>query len=239
MWPRNRPPGRPATEPELEIIGRLSTALGAMAAAGLRVEVGWADEVRNEVEARLKAERGPDEAVDPLDVVRVLSSRRRPGDVVALDNGVYKIWFARHYPASEPTSLLLDNATASMGAGLATATEAARLGHRATAVVGDGGLLMHVGELETAVRLGVDLTVLVLRDDGYGFIAWHQDEQDRARHGVELGNPDLVTLARSFGGAGHRVTTVGELESALDEAEARGGLTVIDCPIDYRINEIL
>ena len=73
------------------------------------------------------------------------SPSSKPGDVVALDSGVYKIWFARHYPAIEPTSLVLDNATASIGAGPAAATEAARRGNRATRVVGDGGLLMNTG----------------------------------------------------------------------------------------------
>lgn len=230
-------------QPELEIIGELATALrqleDALIAANIKAGTDWSDSSRSEIERLLAGETGRDDVVDPLDVVRVLAERQRSGDVVALDNGVYKIWFARHYPSLESTSLLLDNATASMGAGLATATEAARLGHRATAVVGDGGLMMNVGDLETAVRLKVDVTVLVLRDDAYGFIGWHQDEQNRIRHGVDLGNPDLVLLAEAFGGQGRRVHSVDELRSALDWAQSTAGLTLIDCPIDYRINDIL
>ncbi len=234
--PADREPGY---EPELEVVGDLATTLCRLAEADLAVDTDWTDEARRHIEKLLTDESGPDDSMDPLDVVRLMAVRQQAGDVVALDNGVYKIWFARHYPAIEPTSLILDNATASMGAGLASATEAARLGFRATAVVGDGGLLMNIGDLETAVRLGVDLVIVVVRDDAYGFIAWHQDEQNRARHGVRFGNPDLVGLAESFGCAGRRVTSADELGVALDQARSTAGVTMIDCPIDYRINEQL
>ena len=229
----------PGYEPEFDVVGDPAALLRRLADSGLEVDSGWSVEARHQINHLLTSEHGDGESVDPLIVVRTVADQQRIGDVVALDNGVFKIWFARHYPALEPTSLLLDNATASMGAGLATATAAAWLGHRALAVVGDGGLMMNVGDLETVVRLGVDLTVLVLRDDAYGFIAWHQDEQDRARHGVELTNPDLVKLVESFGGVGRSVRTVEELGPVLAEARESEGLTLVDCVIDYSINDLL
>ncbi len=131
-------------QPEFEVIGRLESSIDQLADAGLGVATDWTDELRNEIVARLEAEEGPEDCVDPLDVVRVAADLHQPGDVVALDNGVYRIWFARHFPSPDPHALILDNATASMGAGLATATAAARLGRRSLAVVGDGGLLMNV-----------------------------------------------------------------------------------------------
>ncbi len=226
-------------EPELDVVGDIAVTLERLASSSLRVASDWSDRARAEINARLDAEEGPSAALDPLDVVRTVAAAHEPGDVVALDNGAFKIWFARHFPSPEPLSCIMDNATATMGAGLATATEAARLGRRALAVVGDGGLMMNVGDLETAVRLGVDLTVLVLRDDAYGFIAWHQDEQGRARHGVTLTNPDLTRLAEAFGGTGRTVDTAAGLVAALDESRRLGGLVVIDCEIDYSINEML
>lgn len=231
----------PGYEPEFDVVGDPAATLRRLVDTGLVVDREWSGDVRHRINHLLASEQGDGdgETVDPLVVVRTVADQQRLGDVVALDNGVFKIWFARHYPSVEPLSLLLDNATASMGAGLATATEAARLGHRALAVVGDGGLMMNVGDLETAVRLGVDLTVLVLRDDAYGFIAWHQDEQNRARHGVELSNPDLIKLAESFGGSGRSVRTAAELGRVLTEARESAGLALIDCVIDYSINEIL
>ena len=98
---------------------------------------------------------------------------------------------------------------------------------------------MNVQDLETACRLGLDLTIVVLRDDAYGFIGWHQEEQGRAREDVELGNPDLVALARAFGAHGERVTAEHDLAAALSQALDRSGVDLIDCPIDYEINEIL
>ncbi len=229
----------PGYEPEFDVVGDPAATLRRLADSDLTVDSTWSAEARHRINHLLASESGDDDIVDPLAVVRVVADQQRSGDVVALDNGVFKIWFARHYPALEPRSLLLDNATASMGAGLATATEAARLGHHALAVVGDGGLLMNIGDLDTAVRLGVDLTVLVLRDDAYGFIAWHQDEQGRERHGVELTNPDLIRLGESFGASARSVGTIAELGEALSQARESNGVTLLDCVVDYSINELL
>ena len=100
-----------------------------------------------------------------------------PSDgIIALDNGVYKIWFARNYKAHTPNSVLLDNALATMGAGLPSAM-AARLVYpekKILAICGDGGFMMNSQEIETAVRLNMQLVVLILRDDAYGMIRWKQ-----------------------------------------------------------------
>lgn len=97
-------------------------------------------------------------------------------DIVALDNGLYKVWFARNYKCFEPNTLLLDNALATMGAGLASGLEAKRINPDKNVVVitGDGGFVMNLGDLETAVRMGVDLTVVVLNNGSYGMIKWKQ-----------------------------------------------------------------
>ena len=128
-----------------------------------------------------------------------------------------------------------------MGAGLAMGTEAARLhpDRRVVAVCGDGGFLMNVQDVETACRLGVDMTILVLRDDAYGFIGWHQDEQGRAREGVALGNPDLTALAAAFGARSHAVTPDAPLDEVLATALAEPGISLVDCPIDYADNDRL
>src|SRR6185312_2651154 len=86
--------------------------------------------------------------------------------IVCLDNGMYKIWFARNYRTRVANTLLLDNALATMGAGLPSAMMAKLLypGRRVMAVCGDGGFMMNSQELETAVRLKLDLVVLILDD---------------------------------------------------------------------------
>src|SRR6202030_319523 len=83
--------------------------------------------------------------------------------IVCLDNGMYKIWFARNYRTHVANTLLLDNALGTMGAGLPSAMMAAILNpaKRILAVCGDGGFMMNSQEMETAVRLGLNLVVLI------------------------------------------------------------------------------
>ena len=89
---------------------------------------------------------------------------------------MYKIWFARNYRTYVANTLLLDNALATMGAGLPSAMMAAMLHpqRRVMAVCGDGGFMMNSQEMETAVRLKLNLVVLILEDYAYGMIRWKQ-----------------------------------------------------------------
>ena len=165
-----------------------------------------------------------------------------PNDIVALDNGAYKVWFARHYPALNPNTLVLDNALATMGAGLATAMTAARLhpDRKVVAVCGDGGFMMNIQDLETAKRLGLNnLTVLILNDDTYGFIAWHQDEQGQQRTAVAVDNPDFVAVAEAFGLKGRRVEPDDDLSAVLSAAVESEQLTLVVCPLDQSRNDEL
>jgi acetolactate synthase-1/2/3 large subunit len=104
--------------------------------------------------------------------------------------------------------------------------------------VGDGGFLMNSQEMETAVRLGLDLVVLVLRDDGYGMIRWKQADAGHADFGLTFGNPDFVRYAESYGATGHRIERVGELRDRLADCVRSGGVHLIDVPIDYSENAV-
>jgi acetolactate synthase-1/2/3 large subunit len=125
-----------------------------------------------------------------------------------------------------------------MGAGLPSAMMASLLyPHRhVLAVCGDGGFMMNSQELETAVRLGLDLVVLILQDDAYGMIRWKQAADDLPDFGLTFGNPDFVAYAESYGAAGARVETASELVPALEAAFATGGVHLIAVPIDYSDN---
>jgi acetolactate synthase-1/2/3 large subunit len=107
------------------------------------------------------------------------------------------------------------------------------------AIVGDGGFLMNVGELETARRLGNPLVVLVWIDGSYGLIEMHQRRQFGHVSGTRFGNPDFVALARAFGLEGERVTRAGDLRPVLERAFTAGGPVVVEVPIDYRENDKL
>jgi acetolactate synthase-1/2/3 large subunit len=159
--------------------------------------------------------------------------------ILALDNGMYKIWFARNYPARMPNTVLLDNALASMGAGLPSAMAAKLVfpDRRVMAICGDGGFMMNSQELETAVRLKLDLVILVLRDNGYGMIKWKQKQMQLSDFGLDFGNPDFVAYARCYGAKGHAVKARDALKPLIEEAYREGGVHLIDVPVDYSDND--
>jgi acetolactate synthase-1/2/3 large subunit len=162
-----------------------------------------------------------------------------PADgIVALDNGMYKIWFARNYRTRVANTLLLDNALATMGAGLPSAMAAAMLypGRRVMAVCGDGGFMMNSQEMETAVRLKLNLVILVIVDGAYGMIRWKQAVDRFPDFGMTFGNPDFVKYAEAYGARGTRVDQIEELIPTLENAFTRGGVHLVAVPIDYGEN---
>jgi len=159
--------------------------------------------------------------------------------VIALDNGIYKIWFARNYRAYQSSTVLLDNALASMGAGLPSAI-AVKIVHperRVMAICGDGGFMMNSQEMETAVRLGLDLVVLILRDNAYGMIKWKQANMGFDDYGLDYGNPDFVQYARSYGAQGHRLESTASLTDLLEQCFNTPGVHLVDVPVDYSEND--
>lgn len=174
----------------------------------------------------------------PQHLVKAVRDALPDDGMIALDNGVYKIWFARNYHARLPNTVLLDNALASMGAGLPSAMAAKMVypERRVLAVCGDGGFMMNSQDLETAVRLGLDLVVLVLNDAAYGMIRWKQAEMGLEDFGLQFNNPDFVQYAESYGATGHRIAATAELAPTLEKAFTAGGVHLIDLPVDYSQN---
>ncbi|WP_300668149.1 acetolactate synthase large subunit [Desulfoluna sp.] len=178
----------------------------------------------------------------PLLPQRVVADVRKvlPADgIVALDNGIYKLWFARNYRTNKDNTILLDNALATMGAGLPSAMAAAMLNptRRVMAVCGDGGFMMNSQEMETAVRLGLNLVVLVLRDNAYGMIRWKQAMLGFADWGLEYGNPDFVLYGRAYGAGGHRVESAEGFLPLMERCFQEGGVHLIEVPVDYSENQ--
>ena len=229
--------------PQIEVIGCISTALREMASS-IRPAQGWDFDyyLRTIEAAREHVHDRDDDGGFPLIPQRIVSDVRSamPDDgVIALDNGMYKIWFARNYPACQPNTVLLDNALATMGAGLPSAM-GARFVHpdrKVLAIVGDGGFMMNSQELETAVRLELDLVVLILRDDAYGMIRWKQAGLGLTDWGLTYGNPDFVRYAEAYGAQGYRVTGPDQLRPLLEDCLSRPGVQLLEVPIDYSENE--
>jgi len=158
-------------------------------------------------------------------------------DILALDNGMYKLWFSRSYKVYQTNTLLLDNALATMGAGLPSGIAAKLLNPdvKVLVVTGDGGFMMNSQELETAVRLNLDLVVLIINDNGFGMIKWEQAEKNFTNFGLDFKNPDFIKLAESYGAKGYRLTSASDLIPTLTKAFS-GGVALIEVAVDYSEN---
>lgn len=156
-------------------------------------------------------------------------------DIITLDNGLYKVWVARNYPAYHPNTVLLDNALATMWAWYSSAMEAKRInpGKNVVCITWDGGLVMNLGDLETIVRLKLDVVVVVLNNSNYGMIKWKQAGAWFDDYGLDFGNPDFIQLAESFWATGFKVEDKNDFKSTLAKAIKTKGLSIIDLSFDY------
>jgi acetolactate synthase-1/2/3 large subunit len=125
-----------------------------------------------------------------------------------------------------------------MGAGLPSAIAAKMLhpDRRVMAVCGDGGFMMNSQELETAVRLRLDLVVLIIEDSAYGMIRWKQAVDGFEDYGMSFGNPDFVTYAKAYGAHGHRIASTDAFLPTLENAFQAGGVHLVTVPVDYSEN---
>ena len=162
-------------------------------------------------------------------------------DILLSDVGAHKMWIARHYQCHEPNTCLIPNGFCSMGSALPGAI-AAHIVHpdrRILAIAGDAGFLMNVQEMETAKRIGSNITVMVWEDHAYGLIAWKQESHFGHHTDLAFGNPDWLLLAKSFGWSGHYVPNSADLAATLETALSESGPSLVVIPIDYRENQLL
>jgi acetolactate synthase-1/2/3 large subunit len=177
----------------------------------------------------------------PLKPLRVVNDIRKSlgrSDMLISDVGAHKIWIARFYPAYEENTVIISNGFASMGFAIPAAISAKLLypERKVVAGVGDGGFLMSMSEINTAVRLGLNFVCLIFNDGGYGLIEWKERMRYKRDFFVKFGNPDFVKLAESFGAKGYRVTSEDELLPILKNALIQNVPAIIDCPVDYSEN---
>ncbi len=173
----------------------------------------------------------------PRQLVEDVRSVLAKDDIVALDNGLYKVWFARNYKTYSPNTLLLDNALATMWAWVASWLEAKRINNDKNVVVvtWDWGLVMNLWDLETVVRLWVDLTIVVLNNYSYWMIKWKQTGADMPEWWLDFWNPDFVTLAKSFGWKWYKVENKNYFRAVVEAANKENRLIIIDLKFDYQV----
>ena len=180
----------------------------------------------------------------PLAPARIVADTRAAmnrDDIVLVDTGALKMWMARLYPTYEPNTCLISNGLSTMAWTVpgAIAAKIARPAVKVLVATGDGAFLMNSQEIETALRLGTPMVILIWDDNAYGLISWKMDLE--IGHNVEthFGNPDFVAYAESFGAKGYRISAADELLPTLRTALADDTVSVIACPVDYSANSAL
>ena len=221
------------------IIGNIRVALTELARLSRATQPPDFSGLKTMIQQELSAHVNDDSY--PLKPQRIISDLRRAlakDDIVICDVGAHKMWMARMYQAEEPNTCIISNGFASMGIAVPGAVSAAFAfpDRKVIAVTGDAGFLMNSQELETAIRLGVSIVVLIWTDSSYGLIEWKQRIQFNRTSHVNFGNPDFVKHAESYGCRGYRVHSAKELLPTLKKALADNTVSLIDCPVDYSEN---
>ncbi len=221
------------------VIGNIGEALESIAGEAKPREEFLAANLREMIVNEL-AEHAADTAfpMKPQKIIWDLRQALEPEDVVISDVGAHKMWMARMFQAERPNTCIISNGFASMGIGVPGAIAAKLVfpDRTAVTVTGDAGFLMNSQEIETALRIGTPIVILIWNDSEYGLIKWHQLRHFNRPSHIDFNNPDLVKYAESFGAKGYRIESAADLVPTLKRAIADDTVVVIDCPVDYSEN---
>lgn len=224
-----------------ELVGDIKTTLRTItASADFQKDPDYFIRLKREIEEDrndpllYNGEKG----ISPLRIVLDIRKALQREDILISDVGAHKIWIGRFYPAYTPTNVVISNGFASMGFAVpaAIAGKLAYPGRAVVAAVGDGGFLMSMAELETAVRLNIPFVTVIFNDSCYGLIQWKQMVKYKRDFCVNVKNPDFVKLGESFGCRAYRVERADDLLPTLKAALEQNVPALIDCRVDYSVN---
>jgi len=224
---------------EVGVTGDIKAGLREIAKLAKPHVGGFTDELRETIVEELNEHANDNNfPIKPQRIISDLRAVLNPEDVVISDVGAHKMWMARMYQAERPNTCIISNGFASMGIGVPGAIAAKMVNPNATAltVTGDAGFMMNSQEIETALRMGIAIVILVWNDSEYGLIKWHQMRKLGRPSHIEFTNPDFVKYAESFGAKGYRVNSAKELIPTLKQAIADDTVVIVDCPVDYSEN---
>lgn len=178
----------------------------------------------------------PDRATAGIDPARVVAALREllpEGAILTNDAGNFSVFLHRYWRYNRArTQLAPANGAMGYGVPSAVAAKLAAPGRRVVSLCGDGGFLMTGQEIETAVRYGLGITVIVFRNGMHGTIAMHQAREMGRTAGTEIGEVDLAGYARSLGAEGYTVREPQELAPTLAKALSSEATTLVDVVTD-------
>jgi acetolactate synthase-1/2/3 large subunit len=173
------------------------------------------------------------ESIDPSQVVKAMLETLPADSLLANDAGNFSVFVHRYWRYNHPdTQLAPTNGAMGYGVPAAVAAKLAAPDRMVVACCGDGGFLMTGQELETAVRYGAPIIVIVFRNGLQGTIAMHQQRDLGRMSGVDIGAVDLAGFARSLGAEGLTVSEPDELVPALQSASSSDAVTLLDVVTD-------
>jgi len=224
---------------ETGVMGDISDALDAIGEKATRHDNDYGDTLHEVLVTEI--EKYANDTGFPVKPQKILWDLRQvlnSEDIVISDVGAHKMWVARMYQADRPNTCIISNGFASMGIAVPGAIAAKLVNPDKTivAVSGDAGFMMNSQEIETAMRIGTPIVILIWSDSQYGLINWHQLKAFGRPSNIDFTNPDFVRYAESFGAKGYRVNSADELLPVLKQAINDNTVVVIDCPVDYREN---
>jgi acetolactate synthase I/II/III large subunit len=233
-------------QPTLELRGDIAATLSELTRllSGLRLSDAAGAAVADQRQALLhideeaRAHPATSAGLNPAAVVLKLRELVEDDATVACDVGSHYIYMARHFRAYQPRRLLFSDGQQTLGVALPWAMVASMLrpGTQVVSVSGDGGFLFSADELETATRLGLSFTHVIMRDNGYDMVAFQQMLKYGRTSGVQLGDYDVTKYAAAFGAKGIRISNMDEFDNAFKESLSDAGITIIDVPVDYTRN---
>ena len=233
-------------QPALELRGDIASTLTELTRmlAGLRLPDAAAAAVAEQRTALVRiddeAHAHPvgDAGLNPAAVVLKIRELIDDDATVACDVGSHYIYMARHFRVYQPRRLLFSDGQQTLGVALPRAMVAAMLrpGTQVVSVSGDGGFLFSAQELETATRLGLNFTHVIMRDNTYNMVAFQEQLKYGRTSGVRLGDYDIAHYAAAFGATGIRVSSMNEFEDAFKQSLSQPGITIIDALVDYTRN---
>jgi acetolactate synthase-1/2/3 large subunit len=224
---------------ECGVIGDITAALEGIAAEATPKTESQSQNLRETIVEELNIHEA--DSSFPLVPQRIVLDIRKAlalDDIVVSDVGAHKMWMARMYQAERPNTCIISNGFASMGIGVpgAIAAKLAYPDQTALTVTGDAGFLMNSQEIETAMRIGTAIVIVIWNDSKYGLIKWHQDRRFGRDTQIAFNNPDFVMYAESFGAKGYRIESADDLLPTIKQAIADDTVVIIDCPVDYSEN---
>lgn len=235
-------------QPEQIIIGDLAATISSLTPELKDFNISPEEEaklvpLREEIQRRDDApEITADQVLShPLNLVQEIQKRVTDDMTVSVDIGSHYIWMARHFRSFEPRHLLFTNGMQTLGVALPWGIAAAlvRPNAKSVSMSGDGGFLFSGQELETAVRLNLNLVHIIWNDGYYDMVKFQEELKYDRSAAVKFGPVDFAAYAESFGATGLRVEKAADLGKVLDQAFAIDGPVVVDVPVDYSHNKEL